>query len=90
MRWPYSIPTSRAVIIPAKSLCGAGVAFKIAQALFAKFKDALDQARLVPSFLKMVAIATIADAVPLVGENRMMAGWVWKDCGVRSTAVLKL
>jgi single-stranded-DNA-specific exonuclease len=58
---------------PCKALCGAGVAFKVAQALFAKFKDQADQARLVPSFLKMVAIATIADAVPLVGENRIIA-----------------
>jgi len=58
---------------PCKELCGAGVAFKIAQALFARFKDAPDQARLIPSFLKMVAIATIADAVPLVGENRTIA-----------------
>jgi single-stranded-DNA-specific exonuclease len=58
---------------PCKALCGAGVAFKIAQALFARFKDQADQARLVPSFLKMVAIATIADAVPLVGENRVIA-----------------
>ncbi|HZD95748.1 MAG TPA: DHHA1 domain-containing protein, partial [Candidatus Sulfotelmatobacter sp.] len=58
---------------PCKELCGAGVAFKIAQALFARFKDQPDQARLVPSFLKMVAIATIADAVPLVGENRIIA-----------------
>ena len=49
------------------------MAFKIAQALFAKFKDQADQDRLVPSFLKMVAIATIADAVPLVGENRTIA-----------------
>lgn len=58
---------------PCKHLCGAGVAFKIAQALFARFKDSTEQARLVPSFLKMVAIATIADAVPLVDENRVMA-----------------
>src|SRR5215467_7610404 len=58
---------------PCKELCGAGVALKIAQALFAKFKDQADQARLIPSFLKMVAIATIADAVPLVGENRTIA-----------------
>src|SRR5437763_3774710 len=58
---------------PCKALCGAGVAFKVAQALFAKFKDPVDQARLVPSFLKMVAIATIADAVPLTGENRTIA-----------------
>ena len=57
---------------PCKALCGAGVAFKVAQALFAKFKDPAEQAKLIPSFLKMVAIATIADAVPLVDENRIM------------------
>ncbi|HKD83074.1 MAG TPA: single-stranded-DNA-specific exonuclease RecJ [Candidatus Angelobacter sp.] len=66
-------PNQQGCDYPCKELCGAGVAFKIAQALFAKFKDAADQARLVPSFLKMVAIATIADAVPLVGENRIIA-----------------
>jgi len=58
---------------PCKALCGAGVAFKVAQALFAKYKDQAEQTKLTPSFLKMVAIATIADAVPLVGENRTMA-----------------
>ncbi|HET9837437.1 MAG TPA: single-stranded-DNA-specific exonuclease RecJ [Candidatus Angelobacter sp.] len=66
-------PNQQGCDYPCKELCGAGVAFKIAQALFAKFKDAVDQARLIPSFLKMVAIATIADAVPLVGENRIIA-----------------
>ena len=66
-------PNQRGCDYPCKELCGAGVAFKIAQALFAKFKDATEQARLIPSFLKMVAIATIADAVPLVGENRIIA-----------------
>ncbi len=54
---------------PCKALCGAGVAFKIAQALL----EATGRERLIPSFLKMVAIATIADAVPLVGENRIFA-----------------
>ena len=66
-------PNQQGCDYPCKALCGAGVAFKLAQALFAKFKDAGDQARLVPSFLKMVAIATIADAVALKGENRTMA-----------------
>ena len=54
---------------PCKSLCGAGVAFKIAQALL----EQTGRERLLPSFLKMVAIATIADAVPLIGENRVFA-----------------
>jgi single-stranded-DNA-specific exonuclease len=54
---------------PCKSLCGAGVAFKIAQALL----EATGRERLLPSFLKIVAIATIADAVPLTGENRVFA-----------------
>ena len=54
---------------PCKALCGAGVAFKIAQALL----EATGRERLIPSFLKMVAIATIADAVPLIGENRIFA-----------------
>jgi single-stranded-DNA-specific exonuclease len=66
-------PNQKGCDYPCKELCGAGVAFKVAQSLFAKFKDELEQKRLIPSFLKMVAIATIADAVPLVGENRVIA-----------------
>ncbi|MFB3916712.1 MAG: single-stranded-DNA-specific exonuclease RecJ [Terriglobales bacterium] len=54
---------------PCKDLCGAGVAFKLAQALL----EHAGRARLLPSFLKVVAIATIADAVPLMGENRVFA-----------------
>jgi len=66
-------PNQQGCSYPCKALCGAGVAFKIAQALFAKFKDASEQAKLIPSFLKMVAMATIADAVPLIDENRAIA-----------------
>ena len=58
---------------PCKSLCGAGIAFKIAQALFETKDEADARRRLLPSFLKMAAIATIADAVPLIGENRVIA-----------------
>ena len=54
---------------PCKDVCGAGVAFKLAQALLTRG----GRGRLVPSFLKMAAIATIADAVPLRGENRVIA-----------------
>ena len=57
---------------PEKRLCGAGVAFKLIQALFAEegWEEAKRQAVLV-SMLKIVAVATIADKVPLLGENRV-------------------
>ncbi len=62
-------PNQAGCAYPCKALCGAGVAFKLAQLLL----EESGRARLLPSFLKMVAIATIADAVPLVGENRVFA-----------------
>jgi single-stranded-DNA-specific exonuclease len=62
---------------PYKELCGAGVAFKLAQALLESTADDVERTRLrektLPSFLKLLAIATIADAVPLTGENRAIA-----------------
>ncbi|HXR17901.1 MAG TPA: single-stranded-DNA-specific exonuclease RecJ [Terriglobales bacterium] len=58
---------------PCKTLCGAGVAFKLAQALMERRLAHRDQPPLLKSFMKVVAIATIADAVPLTGENRVFA-----------------
>ena len=58
---------------PCKYLCGAGVAFKLAQGLMQRRLEMKDQSRLLMSFMKVVAIATIADAVPLLGENRVFA-----------------
>ncbi|MGB9195526.1 MAG: single-stranded-DNA-specific exonuclease RecJ, partial [Terriglobales bacterium] len=58
---------------PCKHLCGAGVAFKLAQGLMQRRLDPKDQSRLLMSFMKVVAIATIADSVPLLGENRVFA-----------------
>ena len=54
---------------PEKNLAGVGVAFKLAQALLADS----NQERLVESFVKVAAIGTIADIVPLTGENRVIA-----------------
>ena len=54
---------------PEKNLAGVGVAFKLAQALL----GAGMSERLTESYLKIVAISTIADLVPLAGENRVMA-----------------
>jgi single-stranded-DNA-specific exonuclease len=71
-------PNQSGCTYPEKSLCGAAIALKLAQALLQKSEPVRrDPARLrekiLPSFLKMAAIATIADAVPLHGENRTIA-----------------
>ncbi len=78
---PDGVPNALAVVnpnqagceYPYKQLCGAGVAFKVAQGLMQRRMDAKDHARMLQSFMKVVAIATIADAVPLTGENRVFA-----------------
>jgi single-stranded-DNA-specific exonuclease len=58
---------------PEKGLCGAAIALKIAQALLERRDSVRFREKTLPSFLKMAAIATIADAVPLRGENRTIA-----------------
>jgi single-stranded-DNA-specific exonuclease len=57
---------------PEKNLSGVGVAFKLAQALLSQNGTGAS-VRLVRSYLKIVAIGTIADVVPLTGENRVIA-----------------
>ena len=58
---------------PEKALCGAAIALKLAQAVLEKRDAVRTREKTLPSFLKMAAIATIADAVPLRGENRVIA-----------------
>ena len=84
---PGVLPDAIAVLNPKISpypfphLCGAAVAFKLAQATliegkkrglepFQKIQDGWEK-----WLLDMVAIATIADMVPLVGENRVLTHW---------------
>src|SRR2546427_2982473 len=71
------LPPASAVLDPqradcrseAKELCGTGVAFKLAQALV----PALGLSPHLPlHFLDLVALATVADVVPLTGENRIL------------------
>ena len=58
---------------PEKNLCGVGVAFKLVQALLGTLDWPPDKLRRVlESFLKLVAIGTVADVVPLTGENRII------------------
>jgi single-stranded-DNA-specific exonuclease len=52
---------------PFPELCGTGVVYKLGQALLGADADALRR------HLDLVALATIADVVPLVGENRSLA-----------------
>ncbi len=54
---------------PEKVLAGVGVAFKLVQALLGERLCG----RLLQSYLKVVALGTIADVVPLLGENRVIA-----------------
>ena len=54
---------------PERNLAGAGVAFKLAQSLCRR----TDHAAWLPGLAKLAAIGTLADAVPLQGENRIIA-----------------
>ena len=66
-------PNQPACAYPEKSLCGAAIAMKLAQAILERRDQTRTREKTLPSFLKMAAIATIADAVPLKGENRVIA-----------------
>jgi single-stranded-DNA-specific exonuclease len=76
-----SVPAALAILnpnqpgcgYPEKSLCGAAIALKLAEALLKRWDPIRTREKILPSFLKMAAIATIADAVPLRGENRAIA-----------------
>src|SRR5262249_38688493 len=54
---------------PCPQLCAAGVAHKLSQALL---RTAGADPALADSDLDLVALATVADVVPLVGENRRL------------------
>lgn len=60
-------PRQRGCEYPFKDLCGAGIAFKLLQALGGREGCSGGAAG-----LDLVALATIADAVPLLGENRIL------------------
>jgi single-stranded-DNA-specific exonuclease len=78
---PENIPEAIAVInpnrpgdpYPFKALAGVGVAFKLAQALQTRFGlPAKGQEKWM---LDLVALGTVCDVVPLVGENRVLASF---------------
>jgi len=59
-------PNQHGCDYPDKNLAGVGVAFKLVHALFRE----RGKESVVPGFLKMVAIGTVADVAKLIGENR--------------------
>jgi single-stranded-DNA-specific exonuclease len=62
-------PKRRDCAYPDKNLAGVGVALKVVQALLAQS----GRENWLPGFIKVAAIGTLADVVPLVGENRVIA-----------------
>jgi single-stranded-DNA-specific exonuclease len=62
-------PKRRDCTYPDKHLAGVGVALKVVQALC----RACGHESWLPGFLKVAAIGTLADVVPLIGENRVIA-----------------
>jgi single-stranded-DNA-specific exonuclease len=82
-------PNQPGCTYPEKSLCGAAIALKLAQALLERRDPAKTREKLLPSFLKMAAIATIADAVPLQGENRAIAALGLRELRRPSSAGLR-
>ncbi len=75
----FMVPKAVAVINPKLSphlshltvLCGAGLAFKLAQAMAADKDLGFSPDDLFP-LLDLAALGTVADVVPLVGDNRIM------------------
>jgi single-stranded-DNA-specific exonuclease len=75
---PAVLPEAAAIVnpklgsYPFTELCGAAVAFKLAQAMLARTEHTISAGQ-EKWWLDMVGIATIADMVPLRGENRVFA-----------------
>lgn len=75
---PEVLPSAYAIInpkligetYPFRDLCGAGTAFKVAQALFRRL--APEKEDQIKWLLDIVATGTVADVMPLVGENRVL------------------
>jgi single-stranded-DNA-specific exonuclease len=75
---PEKLPEAYAIINPHleksgfkfKNMAGVGVAFKLAQALYKKIEP--EKIDYIKWSLDLICIGTIADCVPLLGENRLL------------------
>ena len=76
---PAILPEADAIInphqpdceYPYKSLAGVGIAYKLGQALLSHFKVKPSK-ELVARIQSLVAMGTVCDVAPLIGENRHM------------------
>jgi len=68
------VPTLKKEKYPFQYLAGVGVAFKLAQALLRKDKSQ-DNEAYEKWLLDLLALGTVADCVPLMGENRTLVKW---------------
>ena len=67
-------PTRRDSVYPNRNLCGAGIAYQFSVGLLRAIRAPEQRATAITrSLCKLAAIGTIADVVPLVGENRSIA-----------------
>ena len=79
----HTVPNSR---YPNDDICGAGTALKLVHALFGADK--------MKKYIPLAGIATIADVVPLLGENRVMVKFALDmlakgECGIGTSILLE-
>ncbi len=90
---PEELPTAYAIInpksceYPFKELAGVGVVFKLAQALYSILGEK-DEA--IYEHLDLVALGTIADSVPVLGENRVLVKYGLEKLIISSKKGLKM
>lgn len=76
-------PLQEGCAYPFKHLAGVGIAYKLVKALYE------DTQFFAEDFLDLVSLGTIADIVPLVGENRILAKHGLEEIGKRNRVGLK-
>ncbi|MSR83771.1 MAG: single-stranded-DNA-specific exonuclease RecJ [Candidatus Latescibacteria bacterium] len=65
-------PNRRDCAYPFKGLAGVGVTFKVVQALSQAFLTGDQRRRYLNGLLDLVALGTVADVMPVLGENRVL------------------
>lgn len=79
---------------PFPELCGAGVAFKLAWAVCQRLGDGTKASPRMREYLKsavgLAALGTVADIVPLVGENRILVRYGLSSLVEKSTPGLAM